>query len=348
MISAKCPAFSGHWRWSRYKASLGGAALVQNVARQIARAAVRRRYQPMSASGDVNVERVGVSQPITGDVYHRLFEISWVQTIALISLGYLIINLVFAALYLIGDGNIVNARPRSFADAFFFSVQTLASIGYGHLTPGTTYAHVLVTLEALVNVLLMAMATGLVFARFATPRARVLFSDKAVVDLRGEQPVFAFRLANERSNHIVEARINVTLARNVEEPDGSRFRRLIDVPLRRSMTPLFQLGWVVFHDIDEASPLRHDSLPTLLRDEASIIVTLTGVDDTLAEPIHARHAYNADDLIWNAHFADTFRMEDDKRIVDYGRFHDVVRDGDPPLPTDQTALASGEPMSRDL
>lgn len=259
------------------------------------------------------------------DLYHWLLVIGWWQFFLLLSLFYLSINVVFAVAYLTTQGGVANSDPNSFSDAFFFSVQTLSTIGYGAMYPQTIYTEILVTLEVLVGMLLVAMATGLIYARFAQPRARVLFSKVAVVYPFEGVPTLMFRVANQRDNRIIEARIQVCFLVNEVTPEGIKLRRMYDLPLLRAESPSFALSWLVMHPIDSNSPLWRETPETLALSEANILIILTGLDETFVSRIHARHTYCIEQLIWSARFADILhKNQRGEYFIDYLRFHDTV------------------------
>jgi inward rectifier potassium channel len=256
---------------------------------------------------------------------------SWSTFFALTVGLYLVSNLFFAVAYLVGGDNIANATPGSLVDTFFFSVQTMATIGYGALYPKTVYANVLVTIEALTGLLGVAMITGLMFARFSRPSARVLFSKVAVIAPHNGVPMLIFRAANRRSNQIVEARMWVTLARDEVTEEGEHIRRIYDLRLIRNHTPLFFLTWTAFHPIDENSPLYGETAESLREAETIIFVILTGIDETVTQTVHARHTFSMDEIHWNKRFVDVFcRAPDGRRAINYSYFHDIE-----PLPGEE-------------
>jgi inward rectifier potassium channel len=269
------------------------------------------------------VIRKGVTRFSWGDLYHLLLVLSWPQFLLAIFGLYIVSNILFAFVYLAGGDCIANARPGSFADAFFFSVQTMATIGYGGMSPQTSYANVIVTIEALIGLLGVAMVTGLAFARFSLPSARLLFSKVAVIAPHNGIPTFMFRTANQRRNFVLEAEIRVTLVRNETTTEGQFMRRFYDLELVRSRTPIFALSWMVMHPITEKSLLYGITPDSLVADEMEIIVTLTGIDETVSQTIHSRYAYTAQEILWNAHFVDIIsKQTDGRRVIDYTRFHD--------------------------
>jgi inward rectifier potassium channel len=260
-----------------------------------------------------------------GDLYHFLLSVSWPKFLAIISLFYVSINSFFALAYLAGGDGIENARPGNFLDAFFFSVQTMASIGYGAMYPKTIYANTLVTIEALLGLLGLAMATGLMFARFSLPQARVIFTRIAVITPYNGIPTLMFRVANERKNWILEAQMRVTVVKNEFNKEGQMMRRFYDIPLIRNQSPLFALSWTVMHAIDENSILHDVTHEDMIDSEMEILVTLTGIDETLSQNIYARHSFLASEIHWNMRFVDIItKMRDGRRCVDYTKFNDVI------------------------
>lgn len=259
------------------------------------------------------------------DPYHLMLTLSWSGFITFIVFSYLATNTLFALLYLLGGDCIQNAQPNSFLDKFFFSVQTLASIGYGFMYPTTPYANAIVTIEAMVGLMGIAILTGLAFARFSRPTARVLFSKVAVIMPHEGVPMLKFRTANQRRNQILEAQLRVYLMRDEVTPNGHFLRRIHDMKLVRSQTPSFALTWLAMHPIDESSPLYGMDEESLAKTNTAIVVSLSGIDETVIQVVHARHTYTAEDILWNQQFADViFHTDDGHRYIDYNYFHDVV------------------------
>ncbi len=257
------------------------------------------------------------------DAYHRLLTMPWWRFFALVFVGYLAINALFAVgYYVLGDA--IENADGSFSDAFFFSVQTLATIGYGKMAPRTLAGNLLVTTEALLGMMGLAVTTGLVFARFSRPTARVLFSRVAVIGPYEGVPSLQFRMANARGNRIVEARLHLTLIRDELTAEGVAVRRLRDLRLLRSEHQAFAFTWTAVHPIDEASPLHGQSAADLERMTSDLLVSLTGIDEGFAQTIHARHAYRAEDLRWNARFADILTPGPERSTIDYRKFHETL------------------------
>jgi inward rectifier potassium channel len=259
------------------------------------------------------------------DVYHYVLTRTWTEFFLLAGLAFLGANAFFAFFYWVSPGAVTNTRPGSFEDAFFFSVQTMATIGYGGMTPATRFAHVMVTVEAMTGILSAALITGVTFAKFARPTARVLFSDKIILTPRDGVPHVMFRVANWRHNVVAEAQLRVILLVTERTREGETLRRQVELPLVRDRTPLFALTWTVMHLVDAASPFfGADGLSRLRDAGAEIYVTLTGLDEAMGQ-IHAQHSYRLDDIVSNVRFADVISVRPDgTREIDYRRFHEVV------------------------
>jgi inward rectifier potassium channel len=231
---------------------------------------------------------------------------------------------VFAAILYLGGAEVMNAH--GFLDDFWFSVQTLATIGYGYLAPADALANAVVTVESFVGISLTALITGLVFARFATPYAKVIFSQVAIVGEHDGKRTLMFRMANARATAIVEATCRVYVSREEILADGERMRRIHDLPLRRSITPTFSMSWLATHTIDAASPLADVTREQLAGSNCNIIVTFQGIDDRLAATVHTRYAYNAEDIVFDRRFADIFHLDPETgmRYLDFELFHTTV------------------------
>jgi inward rectifier potassium channel len=275
--------------------------------------------------GGFNTIRKGISNSRWRDPYHLLLTLHWAKFFGVVSVGYVVANTLFALAYLAGGDGIENAHKGNFLDAFFFSVQTMASIGYGAMYPKTIYANILVTIESLTGLMGLAMGTGLMFARFSLLRARVLFSRVAVIAPHNGLPTFMFRVANERQNWILEAQIRLTLVRSEINQEGDLMRRFYDLPLVRSYSPLFALTWTVMHSIDENSPFYGVSAEDMFVSEMEVVVTLTGIDETVSQNIHSRHSYICEEILWDMRFVNILsKARDGRRCIDYSRFHDVI------------------------
>ncbi|MBN9419555.1 MAG: ATP-sensitive inward rectifier potassium channel 10 [Candidatus Eremiobacteraeota bacterium] len=275
--------------------------------------------------GSPVVQRIGAPRDSIRDLYHMLLSLHWGQIALLLCVLYCGLSLLFAELYMLGGDCINGARPGHLIDYFFFSVQTLATIGYGVMHPVGDYANCLVSFEAFCGLLAFSLMTGLLFAKFSIPNARVLFSNKVVMGRRDGKPALMFRMANARGNHILEAHVNLTLNRcePIEgDPDYRRFHRL---PLVVSDTPLFVLTFLATHIIDESSPLYGIPLEEMKAGGYNFTLTLIGLDALVSQTVHARWNYDASQIAWDHRFVDTlFRQPDGSFVLDYTHFHEVV------------------------
>ena len=281
----------------------------------------KRPNQLGSLKGDGPIH--GAPTGIFEDLYHFLVTSSWPALIGLIAAAFTLANLIFATGYYLDQG-IENARSGSFADMFFFSVQTMATIGYGKMEPVTLFSNILVSIEALTGLLALALMTGLVFSKFSRPTARVRFTRYAVIGPRDGALSLMIRAANMRANRIVEANIHVVLARQETTVEGDTIRRLYDLPTTRSRSAMFALSWTAAHQIVEGSPLFAETRESLANSAPEIIVSITGLDETFSQTIHARHTFVLDEIIWGARFADVLVLHPDgSRSVDYDHFDDI-------------------------
>jgi inward rectifier potassium channel len=265
---------------------------------------------------------LNVRPPGLRDMYHVLLRASWSRTFVAAALVFLLINALFGLIYW-AMGGITNARADSFADHFFFSVHTFGTIGYGSMYPQTNAAELVVTFESFISLFLNAMVTGLVFAKFAKPTARVLWSNKAVISDRDGIPTLMFRVANERRNHVVEATIRVAMLRSETTKEGESLRRVVDLPLMRTSTPTFILTWTMMHQITKSSPLYGLTPEDLAKMQTEIVLTLTGLDETLGQTINDRTSYLPAEVHYAARFGDVISTQGQDRVLDYSKFNDI-------------------------
>jgi inward rectifier potassium channel len=267
----------------------------------------------------------GVQRSFWNDLYFNAMTASWPAFVGALAVIFVALNFAFALVYgfgeyALGETAIANARPGSLADLFFFSVETTSTVGYGDMHPQTIYGHVVATVENFVGLLLLAMMTGLVFARFSRPRARILFAKQAVVTRYNGVDTLIFRLANARSNFISEAtaKLWAVVANTTEE--GRRFVSFKEMRLLRSENPIFALSWTLFHPIDEQSPLSGMDEETLAGSDLNFIVSIVGYDETSAQTIHVRHPFTARDVVWGYDYDDFVWIDDNGlRHIDYAK-----------------------------
>ncbi|MEA9603587.1 ion channel [Polynucleobacter sp. JS-JIR-II-c23] len=258
--------------------------------------------------------------------YHWLLGTTWTSFMLLVVFVYLGTNLIFAFAYIAcGDGAITNARPGSLLDVFFFSVQTMATIGYGRMTPVGSWPNAIVTFEAFFGIVYSALTTGLAFARFTRPTAGIRFSKVAVVGNHDGIKTLKFRVANDRSSHIVEAQLRLWLIAESMTSEGERYRRSVELQLHRSESPVFSLTWTAMHSVDEASPLKDFLGKAELNGHWHLLITFTGYHESLANQVYARHVYLPRDVQQNATFVDIVTVSPDgSRIIDLANFEKWV------------------------
>jgi len=293
------------------------------------RRSVAKTWRPRSTVqfGSATVERIGMPRAPFGDAFHYLMRASWPIFCLAFVVWYLTINSLFGAVYFWDIQGIENATNRSFGEAFMFSVQTIATIGYGHLAPKSTFVNVIVVIESMVAFLGLSLWTGLAFSRFSRPSARVIFSSQAIITTDDGVPTLMFRVANGRGNRIVDATLSVTLLRNERNTEGVEWRRQMDLKLVRSRSAVFALTWTVLHRIDASSPLAGMTAKSEARMAPQIIVSLMGIDDTFGQPIHAMQYYEAKDILIGKRFVDMASVTPDgRRVLDFTQFDQIEDD----------------------
>ena len=277
--------------------------------------------------------RSEVARP-ENNFYHWLLGTSWTSFLLLVIAVYLGTNLLFAFAYLAcGDGAITNTKPGALLDVFYFSVQTMATIGYGQMTPVGHWPNSIVTFEAFFGIVYSALTTGLAFARFTRPTAGVRFSKVAVVGNHDGVKTLKFRVANDRSSHIVEAQLRLWLIAESMTSEGERYRRSVELALHRSESPVFSLTWTAMHSIDESSALNDYLGNSALNGRWHLLITFTGYHESLANQVYARHVYLPRDVQQNATFIDIVTVSPDGgRVIDLTNFEKWV-----PNTSDRTA-----------
>lgn len=260
------------------------------------------------------------------DFYHATVRMTWPRFLAAFTFVFLLTNVIFGFMYSLQRDAVAGLAAPDFLAYFFFSVQTLATIGYGAMYPNTLYGHVLVTVEAMVGLLGMGMFAALAFARLSLPTARVVFSHTAVISPFEGQPALMFRMANERNNRIIGAEVALTLFINETTQEGVRMRRIHDLNLVRNHIPMLALTWLVIHPIDADSPLAKLSQEALAEADFSLVATIKGLDETVSQTIHANHTYGFQDLRWQHRFVDLFRKSetDDAITIDLSLIHTTM------------------------
>ena len=258
------------------------------------------------------------------DTYHLILTLSWPQFAGLIFGIYLLINLVFAVLYWIGGTSIAEMPPGSFSDAFFFSVETLATVGYGHMFPSNLYGHIVATLEIITGMFGMAVVTGVIFIRFSRPTARLTFSKFLVIAPFAGVPTLMMRVANLRHHSMVEAEFRMMLIRTESVPEDPDVRRFYPLKLDFDRLIAFPAALTIRHPIDETSPLYGMTPEDLQRNETRILASIICIDTVIPAPIQSQKDYTHDEILWNRRFVEIYTEHATGRFaVDYGRLHDT-------------------------
>jgi inward rectifier potassium channel len=278
------------------------------------------RMSIASKSGTVHLEKLGVTRFDPRDPYHFALTLTWPEFFVVMVVAYVAINVVFALLFLAAPGSVANLPAGSPVDAFFFSVETLATVGYGVMSPATLYGHVVATIEIFIGMLFTATMTGVVFVRFSKPKAKIIFPENVVIAQHLGRTMLMIRIGNGRLNalHDAVARISALIVET--GPDGRQFRRAVDLKLTRSDLPFFPLTWTVMHELDDASPLRgmdEESAPALgLR----LMLSITARDPSLGAQVYAAQSYRDGDIAFGMRYADAVTWDGgDNSIADMRR-----------------------------
>jgi inward rectifier potassium channel len=296
----------------------------------------QRELRLLNRDGSFNVQKRGRGLR-SFLAYSNLVSTTWNRFFLFVAVAYIALNACFALLYdACGSGGLVNTLDTGiyspFLKAFFFSIHTSATIGYGSVVPVGVATNILVALESVVSLLGLAVVTGLVFARFSRPVADILFSQKAVMSWIGNLRAFEFRIINSRNNQIIDLQCRLLVSRFETNASGAAVRRYYPLNLERESVVFFPLSWTVVHIIDKESPLYGVTQDELCASGAEFLILLTGMDETFSQVVNARSSYRADEIIWDAKFADIFVYDPAGRMagIDLKRFHDTARISTPP------------------
>ena len=269
----------------------------------------------------------GLALNFWADISHRCLTASWPSFIAGAALVFLGFNAVFAVFYWIGDQPISNVPGGAYIDYLYFSIETLSTAGYGDMHPQTHYGHFIATVELFTGIFSMSLMTGLIFARFSRPNARLLFANNPVISAHEGSPTLMVRLANERQDIIGNATARLWMFKNTVTAEGHPFRRFYELPLLRNESPALALSWTLHHVIDENSPLYGLHPEDLEAANVSFVVVVSGYDVVAAQTVHARKLYDHPDLRFGHRYVDVLTVSEDGKVrIDYGRFHDTFEE----------------------
>jgi inward rectifier potassium channel len=287
------------------------------------------RQRLLNRDGTFNVLREGLNPFSALSLYHWTLTISWSKLLGFITVSYVAVNALFAVAFLLCGPDALQSPVGSFAGhpfyrAFFFSVDTFATIGYGNIIPVGIAANVLVATEALIYIIGIALVTGVIFSRFSRPSTRIVYSRNAIVAPYRDKSALEFRIANGRSSQLIEVQIQVILTK-IERVDGTTVRKFYDLDLERHHVVFFALSWTVVHPIDPSSPMWGLTEKDLADADAEILILLTGTDETLSQTVHSRSSYKADEVIWGAKFANMFLRTEANGIIgmNLSKIHDI-------------------------
>ena len=275
--------------------------------------------------GGREIEARGLASGFWSDLYYRSMTVSWPSFFASAAAIFLVLNGGFAFVYFLGGSPVANAVPGRFLDLLYFSIETLATVGYGDMHPQTDFGHLVATVEIFTGMSFLAVMTGLVFARFSRPRARFIFAQYPIVAQHEGQRTLMIRVANARHNTISGAIARLWLIRGEQSAEGQYYRRYYELKLRRNENPVFALSWTIFHTIDQSSPLHGASPEDLAQADALLVLTVNGLDDNSAQQLNARRNYSQDQIRWRHRYVDISSTADNGRLIlDYAKFHDVI------------------------
>jgi len=287
----------------------------------------RRRL--LNRDGSFNVILDGLNPLSSLSLYHWLLTMSWPRFLAFITGSYIAINGLFAFAFLLLGPDALQSSAGNFSGqpfyrAFFFSVDTFATIGYGNIIPVGVAANILVTIEALLNIVGVALATGLMFARFSRPSTRIIYSRNAIVAPYRDKTALEFRIANARRNQLIDVQVQAILTK-VERVSGSPVRKFYELNLERNRVVFFPLSWTVVHPIDSASPIWGLTHADLVDGDAELLVLLIGTDETVSQTVHSRSSYQADEIVWGARFMNMFMRSESDGIIgmNLSQIHDI-------------------------
>jgi inward rectifier potassium channel len=286
----------------------------------------RRKSRPHRVSiGDRVIITHGLPRQFWQDIYHICMTMTWPVFFGALASLFLFLNAVFACIYMLGDNAIANLSPPGFPGYFFFSVETLATVGYGDMHPQSLFGHLVATVEIFFGSISLALVTGMMFARFSRPRARIIASKYPVIRPVDGKVTLMIRAANARQNVIVDASAKLRLILSEVTSEGIPIRRLYDLKLVRDQHPMLLFGWNIMHVIDQTSPLFGHGAESLAEAGGGFILTVDGLDETTVQSMQSRFMYSHESLRWNHAFIDLLAIDDSgENHMDFSKFHDVV------------------------
>jgi len=285
----------------------------------------QRPHRPI-ATRSGRTEFLKINAAVSGwrDSYHWVLSLTWPRFALFLASSYIVINLLFGALYALRPGCIADLEPGSFPYAFFFSVETLATVGYGHNYPATVYGHVVVTIEIFLGMIWIAVITGLIFVRFARPTARIVFSNCLLIAPHDGRLSLMFRVANLRHTSMAEAEFRIIYSRDEHVLEGEDIRRFYYLKLYPDRMISFPAALTIRHTIDEQSPLYGITPERLEKEDAFFVASTVSLELVMAASVQSQQDYAVEDIRFGERFVDVYQqLEDGRLTVDYGRLHDT-------------------------
>jgi inward rectifier potassium channel len=275
--------------------------------------------------GNREIIAEGLGLRFWADISHRCMTASWPAFIGGAALVFVVFNAFFAVFYWIGNQPVSNVPGGAYIDYLYFSIETLSTAGYGDMHPQTNYGHFIAAVELFTGIFSMSLMTGLIFARFSRPNARLLFVDNPVISTHEGKPTLMVRFVNERHNLIGNATAKLWLIRLEQSLEGQSLRRFYELPLFRNEHPALALSWTLYHVIDEQSPLYGLNAEDFEASDVSLVVVVSGYDVVAAQTVHGRRSYDYYDIRFGHRYADIIGISDDGRLrIDYSRFHQTL------------------------
>ncbi len=297
----------------------------------------RKRSSIPLRSGSIEFLKINAAPFEWRDSYHLVLSLTWPQFAVFLLASYLFLNTFFAGLYVLKSDSVAGIDPGSFVQAWFFSVETLATVGYGHSYPATLYGHIMVTIEIFFGMIWLAVITGLIFVRFSRPTARIVFSKPIVIGSHNRQPTLMFRVANLRHTSMVDAHFSMMFSREERVPEGEEVRRFYNLKVYPAWLIRFPAALTIRHTIDESSPLHGETAESLAASSVFFVAQVRSVERVMAATVQSEQDYTAGDLRWGERFADIYEeLPDGKMQVDYGRIDETE-----PVPTVSQPASNG-------
>jgi inward rectifier potassium channel len=278
-----------------------------------------RRKRLLKQDGQFNVKRKGQSFEAWLNIYNRFIMMPWKTFFLIVLLVYLLLNFIFAVTYyIIGVEHLIGVNMTSthsqFWDAFFFSAQSLTTVGYGRISPDGFAASWVSSIESLVGLMMFAIVTGLLYGRFSRPAARILFSGNALIAPYLNINALMFRMVNERSNQLINMEVSMVFSK-IEIRNGVPNRRYYGLTLERAKVNFFPTDWTIVHPLTEDSPLYNETPESLANSDAEFMIAIQGIDDTFADAVYVRHSYKTEEIVWGAKFTPMIEDDGDEMYV---------------------------------